>query len=585
MRKKMFTALFLAVFLVFSGSYFLIYFMFHNILHSQLQQQQLELLQYNQTIFQNYFDYFDMIPFQMLNDEKIGEAINTDSGVYLDLFRARESLRRNLNNYLKQYFYATNINCRLSLFLNDAIPLSASCPAGSLSDRYGTYSSYISSNIQVSDLKWYRRATQAAWSHYFFYNQETGELCYAQNILNYYTDAYTSDGLGVIVFSIPSDVILEKLSLRSVTSNSSFLILNEDREILYSQGPDVSSQLTDDVFLSQPPTQLRLAKEEYLLDVSSAIDDLYLIFLTPESDIEAMARMPLRSYILFAAFALLLLAGILSVLSYRITAPVISFANLLEKIDDTRSFDTSLLSGYKDRELKILCRSFRDLIGRENTLIQQIDEEHTARQKAVLHALQAQINHHFLYNALYSASWMALNKHEDAIADVLSSISNLMHYSISHPDTYVPLSQELQNIQDFIQICCLEYPIEIYLHVSASDDSLPEQLQIPKFILQPLIENAVLHNTDLPLLHISVNISASLSEVFLTITDDGTGADPAKLNAFLSYEQTDLTVSSGFGIRNVNERIRLNYPEPSGLSYTKNTDGHLTAQILLVTAS
>ena len=63
MRKKMFTALFLAVFLVFSGSYFLIYFMFHNILHSQLQQQQLELLQYNQTIFQNYFDYQLSQPF------------------------------------------------------------------------------------------------------------------------------------------------------------------------------------------------------------------------------------------------------------------------------------------------------------------------------------------------------------------------------------------------------------------------------------------------------------------------------------------------------------------------------------------
>ena len=58
------------------------------------------------------------------------------------------------------------------------------------------------------------------------------------------------------------------------------------------------------------------------------------------------------------------------------------------------------------------------------------------KRAAVLHALQAQINPHFLYNALDVVSWMALSKREDAIADVVSSISNMMHYSISHPDAW-----------------------------------------------------------------------------------------------------------------------------------------------------
>ena len=220
------------------------------------------------------------------------------------------------------------------------------------------------------------------------------------------------------------------------------------------------------------------------------------------------------------------------------------------------------------------------MIGRENELVERIIRENHDKRAATLHALQAQINPHFLYNALDIVSWLALNKNEDSIADIVSSISNMMHYSISRPDALSTLQQELDNIREFIRIYRLERPGEISLVVLASSEHL-NRLQIPKFTLQPLVENAVLHNPDLAALTITVEAGIIAGGFQITVTDSGAGADPEKLNAFLRYEETDLKVSSGFGIRNVNERLQLHYGNNSRLSYTCTATGHLTAMLMI----
>ncbi len=201
----------------------------------------------------------------------------------------------------------------------------------------------------------------------------------------------------------------------------------------------------------------------------------------------------------------------------------------------------------------------------------------------MLHALQAQINPHFLYNALDMVSWHALSKGEDSIADIVSSISNLMHYSISRPDSTASLSREIENIREFIRIYQMERPCDIQLIPDFSPEQA-DQIPIPKFTLQPLVENSILHNANLDHLTIRIQIHRQPDCTEISVTDDGVGADPEQLNAFLRYENTSLTVSSGFGIRNVNERLQLHFGNNSHLSYQKDSDGHLTASLFLMSA-
>ena len=256
----------------------------------------------------------------------------------------------------------------------------------------------------------------------------------------------------------------------------------------------------------------------------------------------------------------------------KITEPIISLADLIGTIDDTRTFQTQRFSVYRDAELQVLCHSFTELLQRENALMDQIIEENKAKRTAMLHALQAQINPHFLYNALDMVSWLALSKGEDSIADIVSSISNLMHYSISRPDATASLSREIENIREFIRIYQMERPCDIQL----IQDFLPNRRirsPIPKFTLQPLVENSILHNTESENLTILIRIAKLSDSIEISVTDDGAGANPDQLNAFLHYEDTSLTVSSGFWNRNVNERLQLHFGNNSHLSYQRIPTG------------
>ncbi len=572
MRKKIFLILCGTLSIVFLISYFLIYIIFRSVLLQEIGQQQSNLQKYNETIFENYIDSFSMVPFQLVNDEEIGKSLSLDTGTSLDMFRTKEFLRKKFTKYLNQQLFTFNLDCRFLLYLNDDFPLAAHLDAHGLSQQVETRTCNVYASRNVSSEEWYARTLETTWSPYFFLNEDTQELCYARCVWNYYLKSSINHSIGVVVIAIPQAAFLEKLTLEFATADSSIFLTNEYGEILYSSGSAPLSLLSEDN--SQEA-------ERYLISKASIDDDLFLTFLTPYASIEAMVRDALLPYLLFAALTLFILIGVLYLLSRKITAPVISLASLIGSIQDTRSFDTGLLHVYRDPELKMLCRSFSDLIHRENALVDRLIGENHAKRTAILHALQAQINPHFLYNALDSVSWMALCKKEDAIADIVSSISNLMHYSISQPDALATLSQELDNIREFIRIYQLERPSDITLSVRAPKELL-DAVSIPKFTLQPLVENAVLHNPDLPSLSIVVEVTLVPGGFHITVTDNGAGENPQKLNAFLRHEDTDLKVSSGFGIRNVNERLQLHYGNASCLTYRRTEEGRLSAVLTIL---
>lgn len=579
MRKKMFLTLCLSISAILLLSYCLIYVTFRSLLRNEIQEKQQYILDFNETVFTNYIDSFNLIPFQLVDNHEIGSALNTSSSDYLDMFRAREALKKEFNKYLKLLVFTSNLDGRLILYLNKNIPLSAYCDSASLSKDVSLKSIQIYADTKVKDEKWYQRAASHKYSPYFFLNESTNEICFAKCAQSYYLYPPSAEGIGLVVISIPTASILEKLMMKSITPNSSIILMNEYHEILYQHGSTVPADAV--TLFSSQSSELLLDGHKYLVNTASVKNNLYLTFLTPYSDIETVIRSSLRPYIAFSLITFVVLILILYVLSRKITAPIISFADLLSKIEDTRTFNPELLTHYKDAELVRLCNSFQNLISRENSLIARIDEENKAKRAAVLHALQAQINPHFLYNALDVVSWMALSKREDAIADVVSSISNMMHYSISHPDALVALPSELDNIQEFIRIFQLERPTKIYLTISSKNDLNPADIKIPKFTLHPLVENAVLHNPDKSCLHIEIEIALRSNLLSISVVDDGIGADPQKLNAYLNYEETDLAVSNGFGIRNVNERLQMHYPEIGSLSYSKSPSGRLTATLII----
>ena len=177
-----------------------------------------------------------------------------------------------------------------------------------------------------------------------------------------------------------------------------------------------------------------------------------------------------------------------------------------------------------------------------------------------------------MLNAMNAVNYMALEREQDDIAATVDSIASLMRYSITEPDRLVTMDSELENIRQYIAVYVLRFRQDIQLQILPGLP--PSQVVIPKFTLQPLVENSIRHGITRQDAGITICIRAYLEndQLLVDVTDTGCGADAAKLNAYLQYQPVELKVTHGFGIRNVNERLQLRFGDSGGLEYL-NYDG------------
>ena len=110
-----------------------------------------------------------MVPFQLVNDEEIGELASTNNSSYLDMFRARELLRKKFNNYLNQQLFTSNLDCRILFYLNDTLPMDSYCDAYTLSEHVALRTCQVYSSRLVKDQEWYKRTEKITWLPYLFH--------------------------------------------------------------------------------------------------------------------------------------------------------------------------------------------------------------------------------------------------------------------------------------------------------------------------------------------------------------------------------------------------------------------------------
>lgn len=231
-------------------------------------------------------------------------------------------------------------------------------------------------------------------------------------------------------------------------------------------------------------------------------------------------------------------------------------------------------------EIGTLSRSFNSmlahihmLLDEQETYIAQLQDEkervrveQQLKRRAELKALQAQINPHFLYNTLDSIRWKAERAGAQDISRMTTALATLFRIGLSRGREIISVEQEAQHVGSYLQIQKLRYGGKLSYTVELSPDIL--QLYTVKLILQPLVENAIYHGikeSEAPgLIAISGRRSGSVME--LRVTDNGPGIPPERLAMLQADLARGLSVSGeGYGIFNVNERIRLYFGAEYGL--------------------
>ncbi|MEA4929019.1 MAG: histidine kinase [Candidatus Limiplasma sp.] len=220
-----------------------------------------------------------------------------------------------------------------------------------------------------------------------------------------------------------------------------------------------------------------------------------------------------------------------------------------------------------NRDVNSLSESFNRMVARVVQLMQENERKERARLTMEMTAKQSQINSHFLYNTLNTIKWMAISRGQEEIADVTVALVNLLEYSARDQERFVPVAQELAFVRDYLKIQEVRASCKVDIRYDIDPDV--ENCLTLKMLLQPAIENAILHGFQENGNHrLRITGRNEQGVLVFTVQDNGTG-----------FAYQGLENLSGVGLNNVEQRIRLHYGDAYGITVQSVLGGGTTVTL------
>lgn len=229
---------------------------------------------------------------------------------------------------------------------------------------------------------------------------------------------------------------------------------------------------------------------------------------------------------------------------------------------DPDNFTEDIRTDRKD-EIGILQNSFATMKLNIRQLMQENLEKEKRKREDELKLLQAQISPHFLFNTLNTIRWAAINNNTQKVADMVPALLNLLRMTIVKGDELITVDEEVETLRSYAVIFQMRHSVAVEL--SCRLDEKVRRFRIPKLLLQPLVENALIHGFE-GIDNGKIEIAGHRvgDRILLAVKDNGIGMEAGEPPS--SGNDTRKTKFSGMGIHNVDERIKLYYGDSYGLA-------------------
>ncbi|OME92400.1 sensor histidine kinase [Paenibacillus amylolyticus] len=256
-------------------------------------------------------------------------------------------------------------------------------------------------------------------------------------------------------------------------------------------------------------------------------------------------------------------------LSTMITRPLIRLMRAMRSAEPGAMRPNLMVSS--TMEINELNNVYNQMVYRQNELTRVVHEKEVMQSRAELKALQSQINPHFLFNTLEAFYWSLEEKGDEEMARMVVAMSRLFRYIISssQQDEWVTIADELEHAERYLQIMQMRLGERMQWQIQLSD--AVREVHIPKLLIQPLVENAILHGVESKLGPgtISVHVDASTEKnlVRIEVRDDGPGMDESRLQSVIHALHGGPAVSNkgtGVGLINVHRRLMLYFGSQLG---------------------
>ena len=264
--------------------------------------------------------------------------------------------------------------------------------------------------------------------------------------------------------------------------------------------------------------------------------------------------------------------------SAYISRPVIHISQVMNQVREG-DLDIRIDSSRQTGEMKTLYQSFNYMMDMIGDLIQEVYVAKIREKQSELAALQAQINPHFLYNTLDSINWMAIRYGVRDIQKMVVSLATMLRYSLNNGQNLIAVQDEIKQVQSYINLQQIRFE-----NCFESEIRIQEEMNsciIIKLLLQPLVENAIIHGFDEGQYengHLTITGEIESGHMVFRVMNDGHQADLEVIQRIL-YPAEDVKPKS-YGIKNVNDRLRHQYGEEYTLQY--RIQGVLTVAVIRI---
>ncbi len=380
----------------------------------------------------------------------------------------------------------------------------------------------------------------------------------------------TQSLLGYIALDVNAKSLYDIIADIDLTKSGRIFLVNEEGRILATESETLSGELLDEPyrnFIGENEAfynNVRVGNTYYSVYNSGAISNGWYMVLAIPRDYYMRDITKLKNVIIPITLTTAFLTALLSILvSKGITRPIRFLSGAMENFGQG-NFDINCQVDSED-EIGRLSHTFNQMVMDMNSLVNTVYEQKVMKQEAQMKSLQMQINPHFLYNTLDTINWMARIRHVDEIGDMVAALSNMMRYSLEKK-SFVRLGEEVKSLKDYIAIQNYRYRDKMVAEIEI-DESLMS-LYIPRLLIQPILENAIVHGIEekLDKGHILVAARREDEDLYIQIMDDGVGMTEETMSHILREDYSmKKSGHTSIGVVNVNRRIQMIYGKDYGL--------------------
>lgn len=333
------------------------------------------------------------------------------------------------------------------------------------------------------------------------------------------------------------DLTKDLLNVDHVLNEANYLILDDSQHVIYSENN------------TYPLNSLFTGNEQgygtsngYYWFEENTESGWSIVSLVPISEYnkEMNQWMILMVYIIGLFLIISLIAALL--LWKALYKPLNQFRHEIELMGDS-NFHSEIVTT-KIPEFVDLIKHFRNMRSQIASLIQKIEQKERKRADLEVEKLKHQINPHFLMNTLDTAKWLAISGEKEELTNLLTSLNKLLYYNMGKLGILSTLEEELESMKQYLMLQQIRYDFEFETTIHVSKEVLDSA--IPRFILQPIVENALYHGL-VDEGNIYISVASEDNRLRIEVKDDGRGMSEGKMKEMLHQPFPDQT-QSGMGI-------------------------------------